>query len=59
MKADAMLEKGDRDGVATWRRVVRAVEELLRERPPAAAEVHYRTACFWATTRAGNRARLA
>ncbi len=54
-----MLEKGDRDGAATWRRVVRAVEELLRERPPAGAEVHYRTDCFWTTTRAGNRARLA
>jgi hypothetical protein len=28
MRADAMLEKGDLDGYATWKRVLRAVEEL-------------------------------
>ncbi len=26
MRADAMLEKGDLDGYAVWRRVLRAVE---------------------------------
>ena len=34
MRADAMLEKGDLDGYAVWKRIVRAVEELLsKERP--------------------------
>ncbi len=28
MRADAMLEAGDLDGYAVWRRVLRAVEEL-------------------------------
>ncbi len=30
MRADAMLETGDLDGVAVWRRVLRAVEGLQR-----------------------------
>ncbi len=29
MKADAMLDKGDMDGRAVWRRVIKAIEELL------------------------------
>ncbi len=29
MRADAMLDKGDLDGYAVWKRVVKAVEELL------------------------------
>ncbi len=33
MKADAMLENGDMDGAATWRRVVKAVEALLDTEP--------------------------
>jgi len=28
MRADAMLEKGDLNGYAVWKRVLRAVEEL-------------------------------
>ncbi len=28
MRADAMLEAGDLDGLATWKRILRAVEEL-------------------------------
>ncbi len=32
-QADAMLDKGDLDGAAVWRRIVRAVEELQREEP--------------------------
>ncbi len=28
MRADAMLEKGDVDGYAVWRRILRAVEGL-------------------------------
>ncbi len=30
MRADELLEAGDLDGAAVWRRVLRAVEELLR-----------------------------
>ncbi len=30
MRADAMLDKGDLDGCAVWKRIVRAVEELVR-----------------------------
>ncbi len=30
MRADAMLEKGDVDGYAVWKRVLKAVDELLR-----------------------------
>ena len=33
LRADAILEKGDLDGYAVWKRVLRAVEELLREEP--------------------------
>ncbi len=29
MRADAMLDKGDLEGRATWKRIVKAVEELL------------------------------
>jgi hypothetical protein len=28
MRADAMLDKGDLDGVAVWKWILRAVEEL-------------------------------
>ncbi len=35
MKADAMLDKGDLDGCAVWKRVLRAVEELLGVVPGA------------------------
>ncbi len=31
MQADAMLEKGDMDGAATWRRIIKAVEELQQQ----------------------------
>ena len=39
MQADAMLDKGDLDGVATWRRIVKAVEELLSKERPAGVTV--------------------
>ncbi len=29
MRADAMLDKGDLDGYALWKRIVKAVGELL------------------------------
>ncbi len=35
MRADAMLDKGDLDGYATWKRILRAVEELLGTEPGA------------------------
>ncbi len=35
MRADAMLEKGDMDGDAVWKRILRAVEELRRVEPRA------------------------
>ncbi len=40
MRADAMLEKGDLDGYAVWRRVLRAVEELQGVEPEAGEAVH-------------------
>ena len=30
-RADAMLEKGDLEGFAVWKRIVRAVEEIERK----------------------------
>ena len=33
MRADTMLEKGDLDGYAVWKRILRAVEELRRVKP--------------------------
>ncbi len=40
MRADAMLEAGDLDGVATWRRILRAVEELQGTAPKPGEAVH-------------------
>ncbi len=40
MRADAMLEAGDLDGYAVWKRVLRAVEELQRKEPGLGAQVH-------------------
>ncbi len=33
MRADALLEAGDLEGVAVWKRVLRAVEEMQRAEP--------------------------
>ncbi len=35
MRADAMLEAGDLDGYAVWRRILRAVEKLQGTGPGA------------------------
>ncbi len=35
MRADAMLDKGDEDGYAVWRRVLKATEEILSNEPPS------------------------
>ncbi len=40
MKADAMLDKGDLDGCAVWKRILRAVGELQRAEPGPGVEVH-------------------
>ncbi len=40
MRADAMLEKGDMAGAATWRRIVKAVEELQRQEPGPGERAH-------------------
>ena len=39
MRADAMLDKGDLDGYAVWKRILRAVEELLSKQRPAGVTV--------------------
>ncbi len=33
MKADALPDKGDLEGSAVWRRIIQAIEELLRQEP--------------------------
>ncbi len=33
MRADELLEAGDPDGCAVWKRILRAVEELQRAEP--------------------------
>ncbi len=40
MRADAMLEKGDLDGCAVWKRILRAVEELQAKEPKPGEAVH-------------------
>ncbi len=39
-RADAMLDKGDLDGCAVWKRVLKAVEELQRVESGPEAGVH-------------------
>ena len=40
MKSDALLDKGDLDGAAVWRRIVAAVNELQREEPAVGERRH-------------------
>ncbi len=40
MRADAMLDKGDLDGLAVWKRILKAVEELQGEVPKPGKAVH-------------------
>ncbi len=40
MRADAMIEKGDLEGCAAWKRILRAVEELQREIATAGDQIH-------------------
>jgi hypothetical protein len=39
MRADELLESGDLDGAAVWKRIVRAVGELLSKERPAGVTV--------------------
>lgn len=40
MRADELLDKGDLDGAAVWRKVIEAVGELLREGPGDGERIH-------------------
>ena len=40
VRADAFMEKGDMDGRTVWRRIIKAVEELLAKERAEDAEVH-------------------
>ena len=40
MRADELLDQGDLDGAAVWRRIVKAVEELLNTERPISSRVH-------------------
>ncbi len=33
-QADAMIEAGDPEGLAVWKRILKAVDELLAREPP-------------------------
>lgn len=39
-RADAMLDKGDLDGLAVWKRILAAVDELLAKERPEGEAVH-------------------
>ncbi len=39
MRADELLEAGDLSGCAVWKRIVKAVEELLSKERPAGVTV--------------------
>ncbi len=38
MRADELLEAGDLDGQAVWKRIIRAIEELQNRGPPGEGE---------------------
>ncbi len=40
LRADAMLDKGDLDGYAAWKRILRAIEELQGTEPKSGERVH-------------------
>ncbi len=39
-RADAMIEQGDPEGLAVWKRILRAVDELQRAKPSSGEVVH-------------------
>jgi len=40
MRADAMLDKGNLDAYAVWKRILRVIEELQRAEPKSGETVH-------------------
>ncbi len=40
MRADELLKAGDMDGVAVWKRILRAIDELLAKERPEGVAVH-------------------
>lgn len=40
MRADELLDRGDLDGAAVWRKIVKAVVELLDTEIPTGSRVH-------------------
>jgi len=38
--ADAMIERGDPEGLAVWKRILKAVDELLAQAPPKDGQLH-------------------
>ncbi len=40
LRADELLEAGDLEGCAVWKRILRAVEELQRAGPGPTGKVH-------------------
>ena len=40
MRVDELLERGDLDGQAVWKRIMRAIDELLAKERPTGASVH-------------------
>ncbi len=40
MRADAMLESGDLEGLAVWKRILRAIEEIQGTAPKSGEAVH-------------------
>ncbi len=38
MRADELLDSGDLEGLAVWKRILKAVEELLDREPPGDGE---------------------
>lgn len=48
MQADRLLEAGDLDGAAVWRRIVVAIGELQRTEPEEAQQsISFRTSIHW------------
>ena len=40
MRADELLDAGDMDGQAVWKRIITAIEELQSKELPEGAKVH-------------------
>lgn len=40
MRADELLDAGDMAGCAVWKRIIRAIDEMLAEKIPEGARVH-------------------